>query len=151
MSSTKWKLARMLAPVGLVPLFACLGPPVESPRTTVTQETSVRVEQSIKNKVDVLFMVDNSISMAPMQSELQKRFGDFFQVFVDLAASGTYADMHIGVVTSDYGAGDLAGGGCEAASGGQGGKLQKTPSPFASPQPSGCQATTKPYIEYAFT
>ena len=93
---SRWrKLAPLLAPVGLVPLFACLAPPVESPKTTVTQETSVRVEQSVKNKVDLLFMVDNSPSMLAMQQELQNRFGDFLQAFSDLTAQGIYADMHI--------------------------------------------------------
>jgi len=53
MRSRTWKLVRLVAPIGLIPLFACLSPPVESPKTTVTQETSVRVEQSLKNKVDL--------------------------------------------------------------------------------------------------
>ena len=68
MRSRSWKLVRFLAPLGLIPLFACLAPPVESPKTTVTQETNVRVEQSVKNKVDLLFMIDNSPSMAPKQN-----------------------------------------------------------------------------------
>ena len=71
MRSRTWKLVRLVAPLGLIPLFACLAPPVEAPKTTVTQETSVRVEQSVKNKVDLLFMVDNSNSMAPKQNELR--------------------------------------------------------------------------------
>ncbi|HEX9105008.1 MAG TPA: hypothetical protein VF997_22510 [Polyangia bacterium] len=142
---------RALAPIGLVPLFACLSPPVASPRTTVTQETNVRVEQNIKNKVDVLFLVDNSSSMDPMQLELRARFGDFFKVFEDLAASGTYADMHIGVVTSDYGAGDTAGGGCDASPGGQKGILQTVPSPNATNPPANCAAPTgSPFISYKF-
>jgi hypothetical protein len=139
------------SPLMLVPLFACLAPPVESPRTTVTQETNVRVEQSIKDKVDVLFMVDNSSSMDPMQIELRSKFGQFFQVFEGLAASGTYADMHIGVVTSDYGAGDSAGGGCDASPGGQKGVLQTTPSPNATNPPTGCQPPMgAPFIQYKF-
>jgi hypothetical protein len=59
--------------------------------------------------------------------------------------------MHIGVVTSDYGAGDAAGTGCEASPGGQRGILQTLPSPRAIDPPPGCQAPKgKPYIEYAF-
>lgn len=152
MRTRSWKLVRMMAPLGLIPLFACLGPPVESPRTTVTQETNVRVEQNIKNKVDVLFMVDNSISMDPMQIELRARFGDFFKVFEDLAASGTYADMHIGVITSDFGAGDAGGGGCDPYGGGQKGILQTLPSPKATNPPANCMPPTgQPFISYAFT
>ncbi|MCU1282857.1 MAG: hypothetical protein JWM53_6403 [bacterium] len=152
MRSRIWTLARWLAPLGLVPLLACLAPPVASPRTTVTQETNVRVDQNLKNKVDVLFMVDNSSSMDPMQLELRTRFGDFFKVFEELSASGTYADMHIGVVTSDYGAGDAVGNGCEPSPGGQRGLLQTLPSPSAMNPPANCKPPTgKPYIAYQFT
>jgi hypothetical protein len=140
-------LATLLALSGA----SCLSPPVEAPRTTVTQETDVRVDQNIKDKVDVLFLVDNSSSMDPMQLELRQRFGDFFKVFQDLATSGTYADMHIGVVTSDYGAGDTAAGGCTASPGGQRGILQTMPSPSAVNPPTGCQPPSgAAYIAYKF-
>ena len=146
-----WKCVQAAAPLAWVALGACYSPPVASPRTTVTQETNVRVEQNIKNKVDVLFMVDNSSSMDPMQLELRAKFGQFFQVFEQLAAQGTFADLHIGVVTSDYGAGDTAGGGCDASPGGQKGILQTLPSPNAVNPPAGCQAPQgAPFIQYAF-
>ncbi|HWE27856.1 MAG TPA: hypothetical protein VHB97_07630 [Polyangia bacterium] len=126
---------------------ACLNPPVESPVTTVVQDTPVRVPQNEQNQIDVLFMVDNSPSMDAMQTELKNHFSDFFQVFQDLATQGTNADLHIGVVTSDYGAGDTAGGGCSASPGGQNGLLQALGAAAAT----GCQAPTgAPYIEYAF-
>ncbi len=145
------KLLRYVAPLVLVPLAACLSPPVATPRTTVTQESSGNFGQDIKNKVDVLFMIDNSLSMDPMQIELRQRFGDFFQVFQDLATQGTFADLHIGVVTSDYGAGDSAGNGCDASPGGQRGLLQTAPSSKATNPPTGCLPPTgKPYIAYAF-
>ena len=146
MGSREVRIARSLAPLALVPLIACFSPPVASPRTTVTQEKRVRIGQNLKNKVDVLFMVDNSSSMDPMQLELRQRFGDFFKVFEDLAASGTYADLHIGVVTSDYGAGDSAEPGatstvgCQVSPGGQKGILQTVPSPNATNPPPNCQA-----------
>jgi hypothetical protein len=129
---------------------ACLSPPVESPKTTVIQDTPVRVPQNAQNRVDVLFMVDNSPSMDAMQTELKARFGDFFKVFQDLAAGGTYADLHIGVVTSDYGAGDLdgqPGSGCFASPGGQKGVLQAIGAKAAT----GCMPPMNaPYIQYAF-
>ena len=88
MRSRTWKLARLVAPIGLIPLFACLAPPVESPKTTVTQETSVRVEQSVKNKVDLLFMIDNSPSMAPKQNELRNRFPQLIKALQTLRDGG---------------------------------------------------------------
>ena len=133
-------------------LPACFAPPVESPMTTVIQETDVTVQQNAKNKVDILFMVDNSISMDPMQVQLRAHFGDFFKVFEDLAAAGTYADLHIGVVTSDYGAGDAPDANCDASPGGQRGFLQTMPSAKASNPPANCAPPKgAPYIAYAFS
>ena len=48
---------------------ACFDPPVATPQTRVTQETPIRVPQNPQNKVDILFMVDNSLSMDAMQAE----------------------------------------------------------------------------------
>ncbi len=103
---------------------SCVSPPLESPTPTTTQQTPVRVPQNVKNKVDVLFMVDNSASMDAMTEQLKSRFNQFFQVFTDLAKSGTNADLQIGVVTSDYGAGATGAPGCQPSPGGQAGRLQ---------------------------
>jgi hypothetical protein len=136
MRSRTWKLARLVAPIGLVPLFACLAPPVESPKTTVTQETSVRVEQSVKNKVDLLFMIDNSNSMQPKQDQLRLRFPQLIKQLDTFAMQGNPASYHIGVVTSDLGANNTSA--C-ATPGGEGGKLQVTPSTMSSkPPPANC-------------
>jgi hypothetical protein len=127
---------------------ACLNPPVETPVTTVVQDTPVRVPQNVLNQVDILFMIDNSPSMSAMQTELKARFGDFFQVFQDLSTQGTNADLHIGVVTSDFGAGDTPGGGCTASPGGDQGKLQAK----GIQADTTCQVPTggTPFISYAF-
>ncbi len=104
-------------------LGGCLGPPVESPVTTVVQETDVRVEQNVKNKVDILFMVDDSPSMMPKQAELQARFPDLIKVLDDFGAKGNPAWYHIGVVTSNLGAAQSnASSNCQP--GGLGAKLQ---------------------------
>jgi hypothetical protein len=126
---------------------ACYGPPVATPQTRVTQETPIRVPQNPQNKVDILFMIDNSLSMDAMQAELRGKFGSFLSVFDDLAAKGTYADLHIGVVTSDYGAGDKAvAGGCDASGGGEHGFLQKI-----GAAATGCSGpSTTPFISYAY-
>jgi hypothetical protein len=137
---------------------ACLNPPVESPKTTTVQTTPIRVSQNAQNKVDILFMVDNSLSMDAMQAELQKRFPQFLQVFDCLAAGkgadcntpGTpqYADLHIGVVTSDYGAGQSStpGSGCTTSPGGQLGNLQKMGAKAAP----GCNQPSDNYISFAY-
>jgi hypothetical protein len=143
MRSRSWKLARFVAPLGLIPLFACLSPPVESPRTTVTQETSVRVEQNLKNKVDLLFLIDNSPSMAPKQRELSMRFPQLIKKLDDFAAKGNKAWYHIGVVNSDLGSGPFTLNNGQCHPGGDGGKLQITAkSSSIGPPPANCANLT---------
>jgi hypothetical protein len=134
----------------LVLLAGCYDPPVETPPNHVYQDTPIPIPQNKLNQVDVLFMIDNSSSMDPMQAELQQRFPQFLKVFQDLAAQGRYVDLHIGVVTSDYGAGASGAPGCDKGGGGQAGKLQTLPAPKAT-APANCQAPTKDsFIAYDF-
>jgi hypothetical protein len=57
-----------------------------------------------RGAVDILFMVDNSGSMAPLQRQLAAGFDVFMNVIDGLP--GGPPDLHIGVVSSDMGAGD---------------------------------------------
>lgn len=50
----------------------------------------------VNNKVDILFVVDNSGSMAAFQTNLANNFSSFMQNFI-----GKGYDFHIGVTTSD--------------------------------------------------
>ena len=86
-------------------LSACTKPPVATVTTTVVQDTPIRVSQNAQDKVDILFMVDNSPSMDAMQAELVSKFHTFLGVFDALAhptdgSTPQYADLQIGVVTS---------------------------------------------------
>lgn len=135
MRSRTWKLVRFFAPVGLIPFFACLAPPVESPRTTVTQETKVRVAQTVKNQVDLLFVIDNSLSMLPKQAEVVKRIPRLVTALQSFADMGSPASYHIGVITSDLGA-DPGGAACKI--GGDGAVLQIAPAAGCTSDPT-CQ------------
>jgi hypothetical protein len=82
--------------------------------------------QATNPKVDILFMVDNSLSMAPLQQKLAAGFSSFVMALESLP--GGLPDVHLGVVTSDLGAGqfpesDIAG--CRP--GGDRGELQSAP------------------------
>ena len=119
-----YRILALAVPILALPLGACDGsqsptPPPEDGSEAIRSP----VGQAARNKVDILFMVDNSLSMEAMARELRNRFGQFFTVFDDLVRSGTYADLHIGVVTSDYGAG-LGSGICGNGGSGQQGLLQ---------------------------
>jgi hypothetical protein len=91
-------------------------------------------------KVDILFMVDNSLSMKPLQAKLAAGFTELMTVLEQLP--GGTPDLHIGVVSSDMGAGDFditEIPGCRR--GGDGGALQFMPV-------GGCASTglTEPFI-----
>ncbi len=115
---------------------SCISPPVECPLPVVTQNTPVRVGENVKNKVDILFMIDNSPSMTPKQTQLKTEFPLFIDKLNSFATMGSPAWYHIGVVTSDLGAGPTSLGNGACVPGGQGGKLQALPA--ANSGQAGC-------------
>lgn len=74
-------------------------------------------------KLDLLFMIDNSLSMSPLQAKLLTNFPAFVQVLKNLP--GGLPDIHIGVVSSNMGAGPFEIPQCPA--GGDRGVLQAEP------------------------
>lgn len=91
---------------------------------------------SRSDKVDLLFLVDNSPSMAPKQARLRDRFYELIRAFEDFRGQGRPGHYHIGVVTSDLGAGPFAIGGGACRPGGDGGRLQA----LGAAAPVGCRA-----------
>jgi hypothetical protein len=84
----------------------------------------VDVKIATQDKIDILFMVDNSPSV-PEQFELMKRFPALLDRLDGAAMSGSPGWYHIGVVTSDLGAGQFTlGSGAQCHPGGDGGRLQ---------------------------
>lgn len=74
---------------------------------------------SFSRSVDLLFMVDNSPSMDPKQDALVKALPKMMDLLQSLF--GTSADLHVGVVSSDMGAGSGEGaGGCASVLGNRG-------------------------------
>lgn len=86
------------------------------------------------DKVDILFMIDDSLSMLPKQVALQQRFPSLLANAMALADTGLPASYHIGVITSDLGA-DPKGTVCQV--GGDGAVLQVRP-PATMPLPAAC-------------
>ncbi|MCK5799436.1 MAG: hypothetical protein KAI47_19730 [Deltaproteobacteria bacterium] len=95
--------------------------------------------QGTQVAIDILFMVDNSGSMGQEQQDLLQAFRRLIDDLVAPQFGGKLPSLHIGVVSSDLGAGDYGLPGCEKA-GGDGGKLQHTP------RISGCTPPRDPYI-----
>lgn len=65
-------------------------PPLHAPLTSAS-------------KVDLLFLIDDSMSMAPLQAKLRARMPEFMNVLK--AAPGGMPDVHVAVVSSSLGAG----------------------------------------------
>lgn len=86
---------------------------------------------SVNRDIDILFLIDDSVSMADKQSNLAANFPNFINVLSTIP--GGLPNVHIGVATSDLGAvgtdgtsqGGLSGqkGGCNTT-GGKNGNLQ---------------------------
>lgn len=77
------------------------------PGNPPTLETPTKVDQIVQvttPQVDILWVIDNSCSMAEEQAKLVQNFPVFMQFFID---SGL--DWHVGVVSTDTGASDEKG------------------------------------------
>ncbi|MCK5799435.1 MAG: hypothetical protein KAI47_19725 [Deltaproteobacteria bacterium] len=95
--------------------------------------------QNVQKDVDILFMIDNSGSFEQEQTALQKAFPELIAALVNPKLGNKLPNLHIGVVSSDMGAGNYGLPSCEVA-GGDGGKLQNTP------RLAGCTAPSDAYI-----
>jgi hypothetical protein len=104
------------------------------------------------DKVDLLFMIDNSNSMAQEQVSLKAQFPKLIQVLTtgermpgDPNPFPPVKDLHVGVVSSDMGIPGVnfgAGTGC-SPDGGDDGKLQH------APHGAGCDASYPTFLAYS--
>lgn len=120
--------ARLLVP-GLI--LAVAGGCIEREGRPVNPCTQVTVAQQIQvnnvEKVDLLFMVDNSGSMSEEQASLTAEFPRMIRILAsgDLDEDGTedfkpVKDLNVGVITSDMGGGAFGVTGCESEFGDDG-------------------------------
>jgi len=84
---------------------------------------------SVPNKLDLLLMIDDSQSMAPLQAKLAQQLPNLLNGMRD-PTTGQYPDLHVGVVSSSMGGGAWGNvNQCVAGyhPGDDGGKLQQGP------------------------
>jgi hypothetical protein len=104
------------------------------PAPALEKEKLIPVE--INRDLDILFVIDNSQSMSEEQQSLAENFIRFTEVLENI--EGGLPNIHLGVVSSDVGAGS---GGIQNCSGnGDNGVLQ------AAPQVSGCSPPSGAFI-----
>lgn len=94
---------------------------IGQPTLSVHDET---ISLTRRDKVDILFMIDDSPSMAPKQKALLGSFPELVTRIQALATDGVPASFHIGVVDSDLGAGPYTLNQGQCHPGGDGGKLR---------------------------
>jgi len=97
--------------------------------------------------VDILVVVDNSMSMAEEQANLARSFPALLREILEGTDRVRVDDVHVGVVSTDMGTGgyDVGGGGCTDPVDGDDGILQHEPNPSVS----GCDAAYSSYLSYA--
>src|SRR5687767_351818 len=88
-----------LVPAALVP-GGCLDPPLKEVAYEKLSVDGDRVEVAVNKDVDILFVIDNSGSMAEEQALLSANFGAFISV---LEREDVGANYRIGVTTTDVG------------------------------------------------
>ncbi len=91
------------------------------PRQNREQEKEVPVQ--INRNLDILFVIDNSGSMREEQTSLSANFNRFINVLSNI--EGGLPNVHIGVITTDIGAGPYGIMGCTGN--GDNGRLQNAP------------------------
>jgi hypothetical protein len=116
---------RRAACTALIVLTACLEPPVPLGDGPAAGERALVVEvpPQLSERLDLLFVVDNSETMDDEQMALQMAF-ERLRGHLGFVAGGM-PDLHVGVVSTDLGVGDSEVPGCTAE--GDGGRLQHTP------------------------
>ena len=105
------------------------------PKQSKEQENLVPVQ--LNRDVDILFVIDNSGSMAEEQASLAQNFNRFINVLENI--EGGLPNVHIGVISTDVGAGPFGIQGCTGN--GDNGSLQ------SAPQVGGCSPPSGAYIQ----
>jgi hypothetical protein len=123
--SWSWRVGRWIVAASAAPaLWACTDHTLEMPQVPPSQTSTNVIPESVDRDIDILFMVDDSQSMAPLIDKLTTNF----RVLVGRleALPGGLPNVHMAVVSSDLGAGRQAGIG-HCAVGGDGGEFQDQP------------------------
>ena len=104
----RWRQLRWLLCAASAPaLWACsthrLAAPDEKPSVADVRQ----FRQNVNHKLDILFMVDDSASMKPLQAKMAAQLPMFMDQLVD-KSTGQLPDLHVAVISSSYGGGAWA-------------------------------------------
>ncbi len=124
----------------LLPLLlaGCPTRPINKVEPERIGETHNAFIQNLNRDVDILFVIDNSGSMGEEQTALATKLPDFINVLA--ALPGGLPNVHIGVVSSNMGAGTFSLQSCETAGGDRGRSCRTRPVCWAACRPAGASS-----------
>ncbi len=144
---------RRLTMLGLViGLAACMNRPLVQVDPVTESFVKHEMTQVQFSGVDILVVVDNSLSMAEEQTNLANNFPVLIQSLLNPPDSDgdtlpdhvPVRDLHVGVVSTDMGTGGYSVETCSDPIDGDNGELQHTPSPSIA----GCESAYPTYLSY---
>jgi len=102
----RWKNLRWLGLAASIPaIWACSAHDLEAPKPLPEKQSEVLKEVNPIRDLDILFVIDDSGSMKQEQDNLKKNFPKFIKVLQDI--KGGLPNVHIGVVSTNVGAGNV--------------------------------------------
>ncbi|MGD0835620.1 MAG: hypothetical protein ABSB49_03130 [Polyangia bacterium] len=101
-----WRTLRWVVVLPLLPLvwWACISHPLTQPLPNPQQESNVYITVAPSRKLDMVFMIDDSPSMAPKQAKMKAQFPKLITALQD-PNTGALPDLQIAIIDSDMGAG----------------------------------------------
>ncbi len=101
LSFTRWTMVLPALPFAV---WACVSHPLAQPIPDPRQVTDAYITVAPVRHLDLLFMVDNSLSMKPKQDKMKAQFPKLIDALRD-QQDQTLPDLRIAIVDSDLGAG----------------------------------------------
>lgn len=101
-----WRYLRWAIALPALPMvwWACISHPLTQPTPEPEQQTNLYITVAPVRKLDLLFMVDNSPSMAPKVKKMNDNFKLLIGALKD-PNDGTYPDLRVALIDSDLGTG----------------------------------------------
>ena len=107
-----WRCLRWAIAIPTMPLvwWACTSHPLTQPNPSPEQQTDIYISVAPNRLLDLVFMVDNSPSMAPKVAKMNAQFPKLIAALKD-PSDGNLPDLRVAVIDSDLGTGNAYGAG----------------------------------------
>jgi hypothetical protein len=103
-----WRTLRWAIALPTLPLvwWACTSHPLAQPTPAPEQQTDIYITVAPNRLLDLVFMVDNSPSMAPKQAKMNAQFKNLIAALKD-PNDQTLPDLRVAIIDSDLGTGNM--------------------------------------------